>query len=69
VSPIVGNMIIKDYLSFFNFRISLGLGGYGIQFGLQALTGSLFINVFLLGMVSSPLQFVVIWAQNRYYNH
>lgn len=45
---------------------TLGLGGYGIQFGVQALSGNLYVNIFLLGLIGSPIQFLVIALQNRY---
>ncbi|XP_052815175.1 solute carrier family 22 member 13-like isoform X1 [Mya arenaria] len=45
--------------------ISLGLTGYGIQFGVPKLSGNLFVNMFVLGLASSPVQFICIWLQNR----
>ncbi|KAL4239283.1 hypothetical protein ACF0H5_000100 [Mactra antiquata] len=44
---------------------TLGVGGYGIQFGVPALSGNLYINVFILGLIGSPLQFVSIYLSNR----
>lgn len=46
-------------------RITLGLGGYGIQFGITDLSGNLYINIFVLGLLASPLQFIFIYLQNR----
>lgn len=45
--------------------ITLGLGGYGIQFGITNLSGNLYINIFVLGVLASPLQFIFIYLQNR----
>jgi len=44
----------------------MGLSTYGIQFGVEALTGNLFVNIFLLGLLASPLQFIIIYLENRY---
>ncbi|XP_060576896.1 organic cation/carnitine transporter 2-like [Ruditapes philippinarum] len=46
--------------------ITLGLGGYGIQYGITDLSGNLFINIFLYGLISSPTQFVCVYLQNRF---
>jgi len=46
--------------------MSQGLGGYGIQFGVERLTGDLFVNMFLLSLIGSPPQFATIFLLNRY---
>ncbi|KAL4239284.1 hypothetical protein ACF0H5_000101 [Mactra antiquata] len=45
---------------------AIGLGNYGIQFGVPALSGNLYINVFVIGLIMSPLQFIVIFMTNRF---
>ena len=50
---------------YYDCRITLGLGGYGIQFGVPSLSGNLYINIFVIAMLGSPVQFVCMWLQNR----
>ncbi|XP_052818480.1 solute carrier family 22 member 7-like [Mya arenaria] len=45
--------------------MTLGITSYGIQFGVPRLSGNLFMNMFILGLASSPIQFISIWLQNR----
>ncbi|XP_052818377.1 organic cation transporter protein-like [Mya arenaria] len=45
--------------------MTLRLTTYGIQFGVPRLSGNLFINMFILGLTLSPIQFINIWLQNR----
>ncbi|XP_053392449.1 organic cation transporter protein-like [Mercenaria mercenaria] len=46
--------------------ITLGLGGYGIQFGVTDLSGNLYVNIFVFGLIASPMQFICIYLQNRF---
>jgi hypothetical protein len=48
------------------FRIALGVVAYGISFGIQELSGSIYLNVFLFSIVGIPSKSVALWLQNRY---
>ncbi|XP_053381478.1 organic cation/carnitine transporter 2-like [Mercenaria mercenaria] len=45
--------------------ITLGLAVYGIQFGVSALSGNIYINMFVIGLIGSPVQLINIPLQNR----
>ncbi|WAR13485.1 S22A7-like protein [Mya arenaria] len=60
-----GNAEGGDQKYFFSDLMTLGLTAYGIQFGVPRLSGNLFMNMFILGLASSPIQFISIWLQNR----
>ena len=62
--------MINSYILVFihvlsDFRFSLGLMAYGIQFGMPNLSGDLYLNIFLIGILGAPLQFVNIYMCNR----
>ena len=50
--------------SIYPIRVELGLAGYGIQFGIQKLSGSLYLNMFLIGIIGAPLSFLTIYLTN-----
>jgi len=52
-----------------NDRFIMGLTLYGITFGVPALSGDLFVNMFVMGLLQSPLQILVIYLMNRYHCH
>ncbi|XP_060589533.1 solute carrier family 22 member 15-like [Ruditapes philippinarum] len=46
--------------------VELGMGAYGIQFGVSALSGNLYINMFIIGLIGVPVQLMLIPLQNRF---
>ncbi|XP_053392451.1 solute carrier family 22 member 21-like isoform X2 [Mercenaria mercenaria] len=46
--------------------MTLGLAEYGMQFGLSALSGNIYINMFVIGLIGSPAQLIQIPLQNRF---
>ena len=58
-------IFVMIMIMFVFFRLSLGIMGYGIQFGVPNLSGDLYLNIFLIGIIGAPLQFVNICLCNR----
>jgi len=46
-------------------RAALGIVSYGIAFGIQALSGNIFFNMFLFSIVGIPSKAIAMWLQNR----
>ncbi|XP_052786101.1 organic cation/carnitine transporter 2-like [Mya arenaria] len=46
--------------------MSLGLVAYGIGFGIQALSGNLYINLFLYNVIQIPTRASTAWLQNKF---
>ncbi|XP_053392444.1 organic cation transporter protein-like [Mercenaria mercenaria] len=46
--------------------ITIGFNTYGIQFGVPALSGNLYVNLFIPSLIGSPIQFIMIYLQNRF---
>ncbi|XP_060552264.1 organic cation transporter protein-like [Ruditapes philippinarum] len=45
---------------------ALGVVKYGIEFGIQELSGNIYLNVFLFSIVGIPGKAVALWLQNRF---
>ncbi|KAL4239494.1 hypothetical protein ACF0H5_000309 [Mactra antiquata] len=52
-------------LAFIFIWINLGLSTYGLQFGVSALSGNLYINIFAIGLIGVPLRFVSIFGRKK----
>lgn len=61
----MSDRIGENFMHWIYSRFTLGLAGYGIQFGVSALSGSIYINVFVIGLIGSPIQIILIPLQNR----
>ena len=48
------------------FRVGIGLAYYGISFGVQALSGNIFVNMVLFNVTGVPTKAIGMWLQNRY---
>ena len=46
-------------------RFALGVIGYGVMFGIQRLSGDIYLNMFLFAMVTIPAKVVTVWLTNR----
>ncbi|XP_060567569.1 organic cation transporter protein-like [Ruditapes philippinarum] len=46
--------------------ITIGFNTYGIQFGVPKLSGNLFVNLFIPSLIGSPIQFIIIYLENRF---
>lgn len=46
--------------------VGLGLVSYGISYGIQKLSGSIYLNLFLFNLVHIPSKGIAIWIQNRF---
>ncbi|XP_053408167.1 solute carrier family 22 member 4-like isoform X2 [Mercenaria mercenaria] len=44
--------------------LALGLLSYGIQYGIQALSGNFFLNLFLFSIITVPATFIAIYLSN-----
>ncbi|KAH3855735.1 solute carrier family 22 member 6-A-like [Dreissena polymorpha] len=44
---------------------ALGLIQYGINYGIQGLSGSIYLNIFLFNLATVPTKFVTVWLTNR----
>ncbi|XP_053395829.1 solute carrier family 22 member 21-like [Mercenaria mercenaria] len=47
-------------------RMGLGLVSYGIKYGIQALSGNIFFNLFLFNLCGIPSKGIALWLQNRF---
>ncbi|XP_060594867.1 organic cation/carnitine transporter 2-like isoform X2 [Ruditapes philippinarum] len=45
---------------------ALGLVFYGISFGIQALAGNIYLNLFLFSVVSIPAKIITVYLTNRF---
>ena len=52
------------FLCFF-FRIAMAYAYYGISFGVDKLSGSLYLNMFILSMLEIPGSFIAWYFMNR----
>ena len=46
-------------------RFALGFVSYGLLFGVQALSGNLFLNMFLFTITGVPVKFLGAWLANK----
>ncbi|XP_053378933.1 solute carrier family 22 member 21-like [Mercenaria mercenaria] len=44
---------------------ALGLVFYGISFGIQALAGNIYLNLFLFNLVAIPAKLITVWVTNK----
>ncbi|KAL4240616.1 hypothetical protein ACF0H5_001407 [Mactra antiquata] len=44
---------------------ALGIVSYGISFGIQSLSGNIYLNFFLFSIVGIPSKVIALWLQNR----
>ncbi|XP_053395964.1 organic cation transporter protein-like [Mercenaria mercenaria] len=58
-------LIRNTILSIFNW-MGLGLVSYGIKYGIQALSGNIFFNLFLFNLCGIPSKGIALWLQNRF---
>ena len=47
------------------FWFTLSLSFYGISFGVSALSGNLYLNIFLLAILELPVRFSTFWFNNK----
>ncbi|KAL4240699.1 hypothetical protein ACF0H5_001491 [Mactra antiquata] len=45
--------------------MALGLVSYGLSFGIQSLSGNIYLNLFLFSLVGIPSKGLALWLQNR----
>ncbi|XP_052214194.1 solute carrier family 22 member 6-like [Dreissena polymorpha] len=45
--------------------VALGLITYGINYGIQGLSGNVYLNIFLFNLATIPTKSVTIWLSNR----
>lgn len=45
---------------------ALGVVSYGIAFGIQTLSGNIYLNLFLFSLTGIPSKSVALWLQNRF---
>ncbi|XP_060552265.1 organic cation transporter protein-like [Ruditapes philippinarum] len=58
-------LIRVSFLLMLNW-IALGVVSYGISFGIQTLSGNIYLNYFLFSLTSIPTKGIAIWLQNRF---
>ena len=74
-APLVASVVmllflqITHYFMFSLKRITFGYGYYAIAFGVQQLSGSLYLNMFLLSIVEIPAQMLTYFLNNWYVWH
>ncbi|XP_053400509.1 uncharacterized protein LOC123558300 [Mercenaria mercenaria] len=56
----------QKYTVFHLFKLALGIVSFGISFGIQSLSGSIYLNVFLFALTGIPSKAIALWLQNRY---
>lgn len=63
---VLNNVDILNDGESFVFRFALGIVSYGISFGIQSLSGNIYLNLFLFSLVGIPSKSIALWLQNRY---
>ncbi|XP_053393423.1 solute carrier family 22 member 4-like isoform X2 [Mercenaria mercenaria] len=58
-------LIKISVLSSFNW-VGLGLISYGISYGVQSLSGNLYLNFFLFALTGIPSKAIALWLQNKF---
>lgn len=58
--------IIKSNRGYKYFRFNCGMVYYGLSFGVQALAGNPYLNIFISGAVEAPAVLSVIYFNNWY---
>ena len=57
---------LSDKIITLSSRLALGMVLYAITFGIQALSGNIYLNLFLFSIAGIPTKIVALWLQNRF---
>jgi len=59
-------LVVIDVCSPFSDRMSTSYSYYGLTFGINSLSGNLYLNMFLMNTIDGPVNLSIMFLLNRY---